>query len=175
MNPNALLVDCLKIGSILKASGLNGEVLCELSDPDFEDIFKSPVFLLIEGKPVPFFIAADGLSGRGGLHYTVKFDYIDSREEAAEITGCDIYVKKTGGNENVDIYDVVGFEVRDEERNISGLLEAVEDYSGNILLLVAFGTHRVLLPFSEVYVREILPEDRILFVHIPDDIFLLNC
>ena len=37
------------------------------------------MFIFLEGAPVPFYIAEDGLTERNHSSYIVKFDFVDSK------------------------------------------------------------------------------------------------
>ena len=53
-----------------------------------------PVFLLLDGAPVPFFIADEGLTVRNHTSYIVKFDYVDTLAQAGRLVGCEVLFEK---------------------------------------------------------------------------------
>ena len=71
--------DCLKIGEIGKTHGLEGSVVVYADNDLLEGYREEPMFILLEGAPVPFYIAENGLSRRNHSSYIVKFDYVDDR------------------------------------------------------------------------------------------------
>ena len=54
-----------------------------------------PVFLLLEGAPVPFFIAEDGLTERNHTSYIVQFDGVGSQEQAERLLGAEVLLEQS--------------------------------------------------------------------------------
>lgn len=81
-------------GHLFKPHGYKGEIKCDMPLPP--ELFKSadiPVFLKMDGIPVPFFIE----SARGKEDYTtiVKFRDIDSDIDAAELANKEVLMMKS--------------------------------------------------------------------------------
>ena len=70
--------DCSVIGTITKTHGLQGNVIITSDTDLLERYADEPVFILLDGAPVPFFISEDGLSVRNHKSYIVKFEYVDT-------------------------------------------------------------------------------------------------
>lgn len=166
--------DCCKIGEITKTHGLQGNVIITSDTDLLERYVDEPVFLLIDGAPVPFFIAEEGLSVRNHKSYIVKFDYVDTQAQAGRIVGCDVMIEKSRLPEeeeaDFDLFQLNGFEVEDRDTYERGKVVDVADYSGNVVLSIEIFGKEILLPLSEVYVIGIDPQEKKLFVHIPQDI-----
>lgn len=169
--------DCIKVGTITKSHNLKGEVVI-VTDNDFlENYADEPVFLLLEGAPVPFFIAQDGLSVRNSRSYIVKFDFVDSPEQAERLVGADVLLAKTSLEEedgntpfDFDVFDLKGFRVEDEASGQNGIITDVADYSGNVVFSIDIFGKEILLPLSENYIKEISFENKMLVTFIPQDI-----
>lgn len=172
--------DCVKIGEVAKTHNLRGEVVILTDGGLLEKYADEPVFLQLDGAPVPFFIAEEGLTCRNHTSYIVKFDYVDSLTEAERLVGCDVMLSKQlieEEEENADEYDIfewVGYQVKDEVSGKTGAVADVADYSGNIVLTVSIFGKEVLLPFSKVYIRKIYWKKKQLLVHIPEELAELN-
>ena len=108
--------DCIKIGEVSKTHNLQGAVIITTDCDLLEQYADEPVFLLLEGAPVPFFIAEDGLTVRNHTSYIVKFDYVDSLAKAERLVGCEVLIEKElledEDMENVgcDVYDLIELE-----------------------------------------------------------------
>lgn len=168
--------DCIKVGTITKSHNLKGEVVI-VTDNDFlENYADEPVFLLLEGAPVPFFIAQDGLSVRNSRSYIVKFDFVDSPEQAERLVGTDVLLAKTSLEEDeeapfdFDVFDLKGFTVKDEASDQEGRITDVADYSGNVVLSIEIFGKEILLPLAENYIKEISLESKMLITFIPREI-----
>ena len=70
--------DCIKIGEVTKTHHLDGSVIISTNSNLLEKYADKPVFLQLDGAPVPFFISENGLNPRNHTSYIVKFDYVDT-------------------------------------------------------------------------------------------------
>ena len=173
--------DCFKVGEVAKTHNLQGEVVITTDSDLLEKYADEPVFLLLDGAPVPFFIAEDGLTQRNHSSYIVKFDYVDTLKQAELLSGCEVLLEKelletseVEGMEDYDVYSLIGFGVTDEISDTSGEVVDVADYSGNVVLTLSFGGKEILLPFSEVYIKFLDFEHSRLVVAIPAELAELN-
>lgn len=172
--------DCVKIGEVSKTHNLQGSVIISTDGDLLEQYADEPVFLLLDGAPVPFFIAEDGLTVRNHSSYIVKFDYVDSLTQAERLVGSEVLLERALLEEEEmdesdgDIYELIDFEVRDQISGQIGRVLDVADYSGNIVLTVLILEKEVLLPLSENFVSEVDFEHKYLQVQIPQELMELN-
>ena len=172
--------DCIKIGEVSKTHGLQGAVVVTTDSDWLERYEDKPVFLLLEGAPVPFFIAEDGLTERNHTSYIVQFDYVDSQEQAERLIGAEVLLEKSiqeeeeWDEEEDDIYDLIDFDVTDLVSGATGKVLDVADYSGNIVLTLGIMGKEILLPLSETYLVEVDWERSSLQVNIPTELAELN-
>src|SRR6187402_575856 len=83
--------DCYSIGFISKTHGLKGEITAVFIEPvELEEI--RSVFIDVKGNLVPYFI--ESFSDRGDKAF-IKFEDIDTPEQAASLKGTTIYLEKT--------------------------------------------------------------------------------
>ena len=73
-----------------------------------------------------------------------------------------------------DIFELIGFEVKDQVSEETGEVADVADYSGNVVLTVSIMNKEILLPLSENYICEIDFEHSLLLVQIPRELVELN-
>lgn len=172
--------DCTKVGEVSKTHGLQGEVVVTTDSDLLERYADEPVFLQLDGAPVPFFIADEGLSVRNHTSYIVKFDYVDTLEQAERLTGCEVMLENAllGEEEadelDFDVFGLVDFVVTDELSGATGIVTDVADYSGNVVLTISIFGKEVLLPLSEVYILGIDFEKQQLQVRISAELAELN-
>ena len=172
--------DCIKVGEVAKTHNLQGEVVITTDSDLLEKYADEPVFLLLDGAPVPFFIADEGLTVRNHTSYIVKFDYVDTLAQAGRLVGCEVLFEKRmlEGQEpeesGYDIFELIGFEVKDQVSEETGEVADVADYSGNVVLTVSIMNKEILLPFSENYICKIDFEHSRLLVQIPRELVELN-
>lgn len=172
--------DCVKIGEVSKTHNLRGSVVISTDSDLLERYADEPVFLQLDGAPVPFFISDEGLSVRNHTSYIVKFDYVDTLAQAERLLGCEVLLERALLEEEemdeseYDVFELIDFEVNDEVSGETGKVTDVSDYSGNIVLTIFILGKDILLPLSEVYVCEIDSEHRLLRVRIPEELAELN-
>ena len=147
---------------VLKSWGAAGEVILSLEAGDSRDLkSQEPVFITFDGLPVPFFI--ETVQARGG-RFVVKFQDVDTLEEAEELVGREVTCSETDED---DEDTVVGMQVRDARtRKIIGEVVDFNDYGGNMLITVETEQGEVLLPLHEDLVVSIHGE--VLTLDIPD-------
>ena len=172
--------DCVKIGEIGKTHNLQGALIVYTDNDLLEQYMDEPVFIFLEGAPVPFYIAEDGLTERNHSSYIVKFDYVNSLSQAERLTGCEVLLERALLEEDeldeldYDIYELIGCEVADQVSGETGKVTDVADYSGNVVLTVSILGKEILLPLSENFVCEVDFEHRFLQVLIPQELAELN-
>lgn len=172
--------DCVKIGVVSKTHNLQGAVIVTTDSDLLEQYADEPVFLLLDGTPVPFFIADEGLTVRNHTSYIVKFDYVDSLAQAERLMGCEVLLEREMLEEEEmdetegDVYELIGFKVKDQVSGAAGEVLDVADYSGNIVLTLSIFGKEVLLPLSDTYVCDVDWEHEQLQVNIPVELAELN-
>lgn len=172
--------DCVKIGEISKTHNLQGEVVITTDSDLLEKYADEPVFLQLDGAPVPFFIAEKGLTERNHTSYIVKFDFVDTLEQASRLVGCEVMLESAllDGRDvdefDFDVFELMNFDVDDQVSGSSGKITDVADYSGNVVFTVSILGKEILLPLSDTYVSGIDFENRRLQVHIPEELASLN-
>lgn len=172
--------DCIKIGEVSKTHSLQGAVIISTDSDLLEQYADEPVFLLLEGAPVPFFIAEDGITRRNHTSYIIKFDYVDSLEQAERLAGAEVLLEKAMLEEEEleesdhDIFELIGFKVKDLVSGAIGEVSDVADYSGNVVLTLSILGKEILLPLSETYISEVDFELHQLQVNIPAELAELN-
>ena len=153
--------DCVKIGEIGKTHNLQGALVVYTDNDLLEQYMDEPVFILLEGAPVPFYIAEDGLTERNHSSYIVKFDFVDSKEQADRLVGCDLLMDKYLLEEEdelpFELSDLIGYSVSDE-------------LTGNVVLTIKIFSKEILLPVSDEYVLGISHDEKKLHVNIPEEI-----
>src|SRR5690554_7478742 len=86
--------ELIKIAEIQRTHGVDGKVLLNISQDFDKSIFTEdlPVFLIIDGMPVPFFIEHSKSQGK---NVVVKLRHIESLEKAEKFVGTEIMTLKS--------------------------------------------------------------------------------
>lgn len=172
--------DCVKVGEVIKTHNLQGEVVVTADSDLLEKYADEPVFLLLEGAPVPFFITEGGLRVRNHTSYIIRFEFVDSLAKAEHLLGCEVMLERELLEEeetdefDYDVFELTGFDVKDQFSGQTGQVTDVANYSGNVVLSVSIFGKEVLLPLSDIYVCEIDFELRQLQVRTSAELAELN-
>ena len=163
--------DCEKVGFIRKTHGIHGEVVLE-----FEEQFEYSVedaerfFIDLDGLLVPFFISDEGLRFRSDKSAIIKFDWVDTESYAKRLVGKETYLYK---EEIVDFPEedesiLIGYRMFDKELGEIGLIETVDDYSGNIVLTVNYNGTELLVPYNEELLIELNETEKKIILQLPE-------
>lgn len=161
-----------KIGKIGKPHGVKGEVTFMFSDDVFDRVDADYLVLEVDGILVPFFF--DEYRFKSGETALVKFCDIDTKEQAQELTGCNVFFPKKlsdRADDELTFDELKGFSVIDTAAGgkLVGVVEYVDDATENILFCVRTPDGaEVLVPASEDLVEGIDPEKREIRVSLPD-------
>ncbi len=160
--------DCFKIGYVAKAHGLKGEVTVIVTEPMDLDSVDS-VFIEQKNTLVPYFIKE--LSDRGDKAF-VRFDEINSIEQANGIKGCSLYLPKETRPKlkRGEFYDdeVIGFTVIDEALGELGSITEISNSGPNRLLSVDVKGKEVLVPLNSPFIVSTNKTKKVIKVALPD-------
>jgi 16S rRNA processing protein RimM len=163
--------DYYLIGTLAKAHGISGELLFKLNNLPFEDIHKmESVFIEFDGLLVPFFIS--GISPKGDLAAVIKFDGINSEDQASEFINCKVYsldiLSDEKENMNYTASSLVGYQVLDINLGILGIISEFLNFKNNPLFKIKKSKREILLPANEEFILEIDKLNKVIKVQTPE-------
>lgn len=164
--------DCEKVGYFKKTHGVFGELVLEY-EPQFEVSIENAdrFFVELDGLLVPFFVMEDGFRFKTENSAILVFDGVDSEKYAKRMTGSSVYLFK---NEIIVIPDelfdseLVSYLLIDEKLGEIGIIDQVDNYSGNIVFTLNFNGKELLVPFNEDFVIEIDKQKKIVKLALPE-------
>lgn len=164
-----------KVGRVAKPFGREGELILNLFDTFPEDFdMEEPLFAKIDSLAVPLFF--DSFEPRGRSGALVRFADFDTDARAAELVGCDLYVR-TGAEEETDdaVYmeDLVGFSVTFEGNDLSGTITDYVDSELNPLFEVTVAEKQAYVPAVEELIAALDIERREVEFALPDGLLEL--
>lgn len=164
-------------GRVIKTKGIRGMVTIYM-DVDDPDRYEGMDALFIERKKdlIPLLIEKLESSGNKA---TVKFEGIDSLEEAEKITACSIFLPidllpPLKGNQFY-YHEVEGFEIIDQVRGSVGVIKEILDIPNNPLFVILKGEKEILLPVKDEVIIKIDRKKKEFHVKAPEgliDIYL---
>jgi 16S rRNA processing protein RimM len=154
----------------MKPHGLKGEVTISI-DQDAPENFEELQTLFLEknNRLIPHFIEA--ISVRGDKAF-VKFEDVDTHENASAISKCSLYLPKAErpASGKGEFYDdeIIGFVVTDKELGELGTIIAVETAGPNRLLSVQTMEKEVLIPVNSPFINSINKSKKTVTVTLPE-------
>ena len=160
---------CFKIGYVAKTHGLKGEVTIILDGTVNPFQKNKSVFVEINNTLIPYFI--EYVSDRGDKAF-VKFEEIDTPEDAARLKGRTLYLsKKTRPRLDPNEFyndEVVGFEVEDQKLGLLGKIREVLEIGHNRLIAIDHSSKEILIPVNGPFIQSLNKSKKKFRVDLPD-------
>ncbi len=173
--------DCYLAGTFTKTHGVKGELIARKNSGLLEKNNWESILVDIDGGLVPFFIPQNGITPRNHHSVRILLEDMNSEAKAARFIGCDIYIPiadapgfNSDEDEVLDIELLIGFTYIDEEQGRLGEIVDIQDYSGNILLIVDYNNQEVMLPFADENFVEVDEDNRTLTMITPEGLLQLG-
>ena len=156
-----------KIGQLGKPHGIKGEITFSFTTDVWDRVEADYLVLSIDGIFVPFFL--EEYRFRGEHSALLKFQNIDSIEDAQEISGVEVYFPYSLMPEDDDA-DYTwsyfeGFHVHDEKAGDLGSIVRVDESTENVLFELESGH---LLPAVEAFITDIDHEGCTIHMNLPE-------
>lgn len=170
--------DVYRIGTIGKSHGVKGEVSLYFDDDVFDRVDADYLFLDIDGILVPFFF--EEYRFKSGETALVKFEGIDSQDQARNITGCAVYFPRSLADSdeagNMSLPEVVGYSIVDADTDmVVGEVEGIDNTTENVLFEIKSleGTE-ILIPVNPEWIVDIDSDNRRITMSLPEGMLSLD-
>ncbi|CCY80749.1 ribosome maturation factor RimM [Prevotella sp. CAG:1185] len=170
--------EVFKIGKIGKPHGVKGEVSLMFEDDVFDRVDADYLVLLIDGILVPFFF--EEYRFKSDETALVKFCDIDTKEQAQELTGCDVYFSRKlseDGREDMSLNEAENFKLLDanNDNSLIGTVKSVDYSTVNTLFNVETPDGKeIMIPASEDFIVDIDTEKHFIVVDLPEGLLDLD-
>ena len=169
--------DVYKIGRLGKPHGVKGEITFAISDDVFDRVDADYLVLDIDGILVPFYI--EEYRFKNDENVLVKFEDIDTQEQARNYTGCDVYFPRhlsDSDGESMTWAEIIGFTLEDATTGKTvGVIDSVDDSTINLLFEVTAPDGRdLLIPASNDLIEGVDADRKIIKVSLPQGILNLG-
>ena len=166
-----LVPEGAKAGKISKPYGLQGEVNTILEpragnsiEPD------NPLFIELDGQRVPFFVEEVELVSDNQA--IIKFEFVDSLEEARKISGCSLYFDPLHRHENMekssDLSDLVGYRATDQKLGPLGIISDYLPNPMNPIFVIQSENKELLVPAVQDIITDIGHEEKLVHFSLPE-------
>ncbi|MBL4560240.1 MAG: 16S rRNA processing protein RimM [Labilibaculum sp.] len=166
--------DCFLAGTFTKTHGVKGELVVKKNSDLLEKNKLESVLVDIDGGLVPFFIPKKGITLRNHSSVRIVIEDMNTEAKAQRFIGCDIYIPMKDVPDFVEEADdldpnlLIGFLYIDKEKGELGKIDDIQDYSGNVVLVITVNDQEVLIPFAEDNFIEIDEENKTISMETPD-------
>ncbi|MFD2517066.1 ribosome maturation factor RimM [Salinimicrobium flavum] len=163
--------ECFYLGRIVSKFSFKGEVLIKLDTDEPETYLEmESVFVEYDNNLVPFFIERSSLQKSNLLR--VKFEEVDSEEDAEDLMKCDVYLPLTMLPELDDdqfyFHEIIGFTVEDELYGTVGTLTGVNDTTTQALFEIEKNGKQVLIPMNDQFLVKVDKKNKTIHVKTPE-------
>ncbi len=168
--------ECFYLGKIVSKFSFKGEVLIKLDTDEPESYLEmESVFVDYDDNLVPFFIERSNLQKSNLLR--VKFEEVDTEEDAEDLLKCDAYLPLTLLPElNEDqfyFHEVIGFTVEDENYGTVGTLTGINDTTAQALFEIEKDGKQILIPMNDQFLQKVDKKNKTIHVKTPEGLIEL--
>ena len=130
-----------------------------------------PVFVVIDGIPVPFF-TRDAFSPSPGM-LVISFDYYLTSESVSSLKGCEVRIAGEA-EESDDLAGLNGFTLTDSNSGFSGTITSVLQNPGQLLAVVNAPGGEIFVPLHPDLIVRIDRKRKSIEMSLPEGLVKLN-
>ena len=159
------------LGSLLKTTGIKGEIILKFNNDCFDEIQKlESIFIDVDNKLVPFFI--EDIKVKSSTTAIVKFEGLNEEEKSVEFIDSEFYISfeqvKILKIDELEVVDVIGYKVKDQKNKYIGDVVEFIDIPKNPLLNVKMSSGEILIPAKDELIIEVDDDLQEILINIPE-------
>lgn len=159
------------IGIIIKTYGFEGAVTVKVTaETTTEPKINEPVFIVIDGIPVPFFIR--DCYYPGGDTMTMAFDDYFTAESVLMFKGCEVKYESLQSIERLVSFE--GYTLSDINSDFSAVIISIDEQPGQLLATVMSGNRELLIPIHPDLIVSVNHKKKTLKMSLPDGLADIN-
>ncbi|AVR45058.1 16S rRNA processing protein RimM [Christiangramia fulva] len=163
--------ECFYLGKIVGKFSFKGEVLIKLDTDEPETYTEmESVFIDYNENLVPFFIDSSSLHKSSLLR--VKFEDIETEEDAEDLIGAELYLPLTFLPQLEDdkfyFHEIIGFEVIDAGHGNIGTIVSINDSTAQALFEIKKGDKEILVPMNDEFIQKVDKPNRKIYLKTPE-------
>lgn len=163
-------MEYIPVGKLNKSFGTKGQIRVVPEKAFKADLERSGVWFVSKGGDIiPYFVEAIDHS----VHFLVKFEDINSPEDAKQITGGGLLLRakdvsiKTDSEED-DLDKLVGFTIITNQNNEIGVIQKIEEYPQQLMATVLQGNSEFLIPMLPEFIISIDIDNQNIDMQLPE-------
>ena len=165
-------IECEKIGFFRKTHGVFGDLVLEF-EPQYEITIEESkrFFVELDGLLVPFFLVEDGFRFKTANSAILTFNGVETERYAKRMVGQSVYLFK---NEIIKIHEepvqnrFLNYLLIDEKLGEIGIIQQIDDYSGNLVMTVIYREQELLVPLNNDFLIEVNESRKTLTLALPE-------
>lgn len=163
--------ECFFLGKIVSKFSFRGEVLIKLDTDDPESYLQmESVFVEYGNNLVPFFVEKSSLQKSNLLR--VKFEDVNSEEEADDLLKCNLFLPlellPELNDDQFYFHEIIGFTIEDVDYGTVGTLTGINDTTSQALFEIDNNGKQVLIPMNDEFLQKVDKENKIIVVKTPE-------
>ncbi|MGB7786681.1 MAG: ribosome maturation factor RimM [Salinimicrobium sp.] len=163
--------ECFYLGRIVSKFSFKGEVLIKLDTDEPETYLEmESVFVEYDNNLVPFFIEKSSLQKSNLLR--VKFEEVDTEEDADDLMKCDLYLPLNMlpelDEDQFYYHEIIGYTVEDANYGTVGVLTGVNDTTSQALFEIEKNGKQILIPMNEQFLQKVDKKNKKILVKTPE-------
>ena len=160
------------IGKITRTHGFEGAVVIRSEGTITDEPEQGePVFVVIDGLPVPFFTREAYSPSHDTL--IISFDYYLTPESVRDLKGCDVMIP--GETDPGDDFEAVtGFTLKDSASGFTGKVTGIIRHPGQLLATVASEKGEITVPLHPDLIVSVDNRRRIITMNLPEGLTEIN-
>jgi len=159
------------IGVITKTYGFEGSVTVKVTaGVSGEPKINEPVFIVIDGIPVPFFVR-ELYNSEGGT-MVLAFDDYDTTESVLMLKGCEVRIEAASGNDTLLSFE--RYTLSDVNSGFSATIVSIDEQPGQLLATVVAKDREFLIPFHEDLIVSVNHKKKIVKMSLPEGLIDIN-
>ena len=163
--------DCFELGIISKLYSFKGEVILYIDSDEPNKYYElDSLFLEINKQLIPFFVTKSQVNKAKELR--IRFDGVDTEEQAKKIIKKKVYlpveVLPELDENHFYYHEIEGYSLVDSEKGDVGIITAVIDNPGNMLIEVDIKGTEALIPCNDHTFIKVDRDNKQFFVKIPE-------
>lgn len=170
--------DFFRAGFIQKTFGVKGEVICLLDQESmaFDLRKKEPLFLLLEGNWVPFFI--DAIQSLSNTELRIKLEDINTPEQAANYLSLPVFLPLSlleNPEKHPELLEIKGFKILNNQAEMIGTVKDIHSIKAQkTLSVISEKSQIVYIPLVEEYIISVDIQEKSIQMEIPEGLMDLN-
>ncbi|HET7361449.1 MAG TPA: ribosome maturation factor RimM [Salinimicrobium sp.] len=163
--------DCFYLGKIVSKFSFKGEVLIKLDTDEPESYLEmESVYVDYDKNLVPFFIEKSSLQKSYLLR--VKFEDVDTEEDAGDLMKCDLYLPLEMlpklNDDQFYYHEIIGYTVEDATYGTVGTLSSINDTTAQALFVIERNGKEILIPMNDEFLLKVDKKNKIIHVKTPE-------